>query len=522
MVLLLDSIKAEATKVIPCGVLRLFNVQTDRCRVVENSARRGVDSNTRDMHAFYDNLITNPDADLTFNMEERRADGSLTGRQMRKTTSVKQLVNLSPDWRDTTRRLERVLARASDITTANALSPEDKQVLLTGAWVRVTSQTRDPRLAEPRGLLRAPWGVQAGQYPDPYHPSDERQVPGWYPQISRDASMVSYTPRVLDQNVVPTERLRVLYTDLVTAVFQYLKSRNTVAQFHPLVAAAQSHIFPCRGAYSNFAGETGAQAINSWEQENGDPRYLLQNTVLGMRFPDGDPNQGPLLGARSYAAQWNYALDKRIPVTVGAESGGYLLSRGAWDDGDSLRSWPIWTADPLLELLRWINVARMLLASGDASIDGRATMVDLFAATTLYNGAQVRAYEQIPAEYGSNVVGFRAKIAAEAQARKNRERNVGVPGYNSTGDDTADIAMGTIGTVSLAITDALKTGNIAVGVVSFVIRGFMLLYGFLNGPDAIRDPYAYPIRMGSGKSPAIPGLSMTNALQNGPCFRYNP
>jgi hypothetical protein len=214
---------------------------------------------------------------------------------------------------------------------------------------------------------------------------------------------------------------------------------------------------------------------------------------------------------------WNASINRRFPQTIGT---GSFLSRGAWDDLDSKLSWPIYTADALLELQRIVNVMGALLASGNASRDPKAAMVDMFACQAVYHGAQLQAYRQVGRPYGTNVIGYREQIAREAKAREaSRRGDLGVPGYQSTGDDAADITMGCIGTVALAVQDGLKTGSVEAAVVSAVIRGLTLLYTFLSGPDALHNPYDYPIRMSGGKSPAYNGISVKNALELPPCFR---
>jgi hypothetical protein len=58
-----------------------------------------------------------------------------------------------------------------------------------------------------------------------------------------------------------------------------------------------------------------------------------------------------------------------------------------------------------------------------------------------------------------------------------------------------------------------------VAVVSFVIRGCVLLYQFLGGPDTEPNPFDYPIRMGGGRTVAINGLSVKNCLELPPVYR---
>jgi hypothetical protein len=145
----------------------------------------------------------------------------------------------------------------------------------------------------------------------------------------------------------------------------------------------------------------------------------------------------------------------------------------------------------------------------------------------LYAGVQDIAYRHVGARRGDNVIGYRAKMEAEIQARKNQARSAlirsaGVEGYTSSGDDGADIASATIGTVGLAFADAVRTGNIATGVVSALVRGLTLLIGFLTMPEAPTSPFARDMRVGSSDlrygSP-IYGVSPEFALEAPPCFR---
>jgi len=509
---------------LPSWVTSTFGIKTDTC------TRRGVDvlhtlsREQVDAYQFYDGLMgKSPDEPISFTAYETRPDGSKTGRSGRKTTSVKQLALLDDDWRDKTARLQTILdrMRRDGLIADGILDDSGKALMLRGLAVPLTSQTRDPSLADPTGILRAPWGTPAGTIPDPYHPTDPRGVPGWYPNLSRATPAVTLTPRVLDRSAVSNDMLRRYYQDLILACHGHLKARNAPMVFHPGAIAAQKHINPSRNAYSNVDGESGSKAIADWASSNNDTRYLIQNTVLGFKFPDGDQNQGPQFGGQPTSWLWEESLSRRFPLTVAT---GTTQTRGCWDDGERKTSWPIYTADPLVELQRWVNVANALLITGNASRDPKAAMVDLFACQAVYQGAQEAAYRQINRPMGSNVLGYREKIAAEALARKAQQRgSLGVPGYESSGDDTADIAMGTVGCVALAVADGIKAGGfpagLVVAVVSFVIRGCVLLYQFLGGPDTEPNPFDYPIRMGGGRTVAINGLSVKNCLELPPVYR---
>ena len=513
---------------LPSWIQRTFRLNTDTCAPRSANVLKTLSSEQVDAYAFFDGLMgKSPDAPISFPVYETDADGRKTGRSGKKTTSIKQLALLDNDWADRQARLQQVYDRLlrDNLITETPLSEADKAIMLRGLAIPITSQTRDPAFADPTGLLRAPWVAPRGTISDPYNPSDPRTVPGWYPNVTLNTPTVWLTPRVLDKNAVSNNQLRTYYQDLIMACHGRTKAFNAPLLFHPLAVGAQSHIFPSRNAYSNVNDESGSKAIADWAASNNDTRYLLQNTVLGFKFPDGNQLQGPLFGGQPTSWLWEESLNRRFPLTMAT---GTTQTRGAWDDGDRKTSWNIYTADPLLELLRWANVAKALLATGNVARDPKAAMVDVFACQALYNGAQASAYLQIGRPMGSNVLGYREQIAREALARKAAQRgDVGVPGYESSGDDAADITMGAIGCVALAAADGLKAGGFPVGlvvaVVSALIRGCVLMVQFLGGPDTEPNPYDYPIRMGGGgrldRSPAINGLTVKNALELPPVYR---
>lgn len=505
-------------KSLPCGIAKLFGYTPRTCRV-DASAFTGMDQAGREASNFYDGLITDPDRVLTFPCRLRDSAGNLTNQVITKRFSVGGLMDLGAGWKDSTARLQQVYDRAADISVERVLTAAEQQEMLTGRWVdRRTGQQRSKSLADARGILNVP-AVQDGEcWPDPYNPTDRRLVPGWFPKLNASAPIVSLTPRVLDQGAVPTERLATLYQDLVLAVFNYLRDRNVPMLFAPEYIGARQNFQLGRSIYSSYGDNSGGIEVQNWYRDNRNVNYLLQDSVFGHTMPDGDPNQGPRFGGNG-SALWRTSLDRRVPISIG--SGSYI-TKGAWGDDESRLSWRIATADGLLELQRWLNVAACLLAVGNANRDARATMVSLFAAQAVYNGAQVRAYQHINRPYGSNVIGYRANIAREVALRKARERDatVGVPGYHSSGDDAADIGMGLIGCVSGAVSAAADAGPVA-GVVAFVILGLRLMVSFLMEPDAPADPYSLPLRMTSGKGVNLFGLSVTNALECPPAFRVN-
>jgi len=510
-------------------ILRLFgSAKRDVSRAIgvgNSHVFHGLTSTQTNAYQFFDGLNgKSPTDTIEFTLYEKDSNGRPTGRSARRRITVADMVNLSGDYQEATNRLTTIYSRLvrDGLVTESPLSDSDKAVMLRGQAVPVTQQTRDPHMADPRGILRAPWLSQRGQIPDPYNSDDPRGVPSWWPNINDHAPVVGLTPKVLDRRLTSTESLRDTYQQLIFACHRYLQSRNAPMIFHPLAIAAQAHIYPSRHAYSNLNEESGSRSIAAWAEANNDPRYLLQNTVLGFKFPEGFQHSGPVFGAHNSQWVWNESLDRRFPITVGT---GTIQSRGAFDTGERITSWPIYTADALLELQRWVNVAKVLLSTGNVSADPKACMVDAFAINAVYTGAQKRAYTQVNLPMHSNVVGARERFAREALARKAAQRgSLGVPGYHSEGDDAADISMGLVGSVALAVSDALATGGfpvgVAVGIVSFLVRGGSLLATFLGGPDAPRNPFDYPIRMtASDSSPIINGLSVNNCLQLPPLYR---
>ena len=513
---------------LPDWITHVFGIKTDDCAPRHANVIKSLEKNQVDAYQFYDGLMgKTPDAPIRFPVYETDASGRRTGRSGTKTTSIRQLAILDNDWQQTSARLQSVYDRCvrAGIITERPLNEPDKAVMLRGFASPVTSQTRDPAMADPRGILRAPWANQGGTISDPYYPTDPRGVPGWYPNVSDATPVVSLTPRVLDKTVVNDNELRTLYQDIINACFARARSFNAPLVFHPLAIGAQSHIYPNRNAYSNVDNESGSRAIAQWATDNNDPNYLIQNSVFGFSFPEGNQLQGPQFGGKPTSWLWNESLSRRFPLTIAT---GTTITRGAWDSGESRRTWNLYTADALLELQRWVNVMSAMIATGNTARDPKAAMVDVFACQSVYQGAQEAAYRQINRPFGSNVLGYREKISAEAAARKAAQRgSLGVPGYESTGDDTADISMGIIGSVALAVQDGIKAGAFPAGlgtaVVSALIRGCLLMYSFLTGPDTEPNPYDYPLRMGGGgrldRTPAFNGITVKNALELSPVYR---
>ena len=507
---------------LPDWIASAFHIPKDNCG--PRSSYKGPSSQQVDARAFYEGLMgKSPDESISFLVYEKNASGGYTGRSIVKRTSIRELVKLDGDWRDKTLRLQQVYDRMKrdGLIQETPLSDSDKNAMLRqdgrGRSIPIgPNQTRDPKLADPRGILRAPFAPEGRVILDPYNPTDPRGVPSSYPNATDSMPFVTLTPKVLNSDGITNEGIRRYYEDAVSAMYGHLRARNVPMLFHPLNVAMQAHIYPQLAYMSNLDNSSGQNTISEWASSNGDTSYLLQHTVLGYRFPDGDQTQGPIFGGET-GWVWNASIERRFPQTVGT---GKILTRGAWDDLDSRLSWPLYTADALLELQRIVNAMAALLASGNASRDPKAAMVDMFACQAVYHGAQLQAYRQVGKQYGSNVVGYREQIDREARERKASQRgDLGVPGYQSTGDDAADITMGCIGTVALAVKDGIAKGNVTAGVVSAVIRGLSLLYTFLSGPDAPRNPFDYPIRMSGGKSPAYHGISVRNSLELPPCYR---
>ena len=513
-----------------CSVYRAFGVDDGNGHCVD--AYRSPSSEQRQAAQFFEGLITDPTRSLSYQVPEKDARGNLTGRTAQVTTTVSRLMVLGDDWQDTRRNLEAIMSRVYNDGFAT-LTPQDaatQNTLLRGGNPLVTQQTRDPMFANPTangGILHYPIinGAQRGA--DPYYPTDPRLIPDWWPQV-RQNRHVWYTPVIFDRTRVPTERLRSLYEQLILAINAYLKSRNAPLAWHPLSVVCRGPMFPDAYAYNSF--NPGYEAfIQDLRDHNNDPRFWVRQTILGWQASK-DINSVSFFPP--YDANWLRSLEYRIPISW--DRGQVALSRGSLDDYDSsIRTWYTYHADATLELLRWMNFAQFLLDSGDTTVneakqqDARSVMLDVFAVQQLYAGVQDIAYRHVGARRGDNVIGYRQRMEAEIQARKNQARSqlirsAGVEGYTSSGDDGADIASATIGTVGLAFADAVRTGNIAAGVVSALVRGLTLLIGFLTMPEAPTNPFSRDMRVGSSDlrygSP-IYGMSPAFALEAPPCFR---
>jgi hypothetical protein len=299
---------------LPDWITRTFGIKTDVCTTRGSNVFKALEKGQVDAYQFYDGLMgKSPDAPISFPVYETDARGNRTGRSGTKTTSIKQLALLDSDWQDTSARLQTIYDRAirDGLISERPLSDADKAIMLRGLAAPVTSQTRDPAMADPRGILRAPWSAKAGQINDTYHPSDPRLVPNWYPNISDATPVVTLTPRVLDKVAVPTRQLRTFYQDVINACFARARSFNAPLVFHPLAVGAQSHIFPSRNAYSNVDNESGSRAIADWAANNNNLEYLIQNTVLGFRLTVDSPS--PLLRATPLAVAHGIAARVAIP-----------------------------------------------------------------------------------------------------------------------------------------------------------------------------------------------------------------
>jgi hypothetical protein len=434
-------------------------------------------------------------------------------------------MDLGPGWKDTTARLQQVYDRAADISVERVLTPEEQQLMLSGAWYgganeRNGDQRRSIHLADTRGILNIPASQDGWAFRDPYNPTDTRGVPSWFPTLNNSAPVVSLTPQVLNREAVSTTRLENLYVDGWSAVFQYLRDRNCVMKFHPAVMGALQN-FQVPFNYNSSYNPAARAALQNWYQTNGNVNYLVQSSVMGMTIPDGDPNQGPRFGGIN-RGWWITSLDRRVPIIATA---GTYLTQGPWQDSETKISTPVEMYDALLEVARLLNVMKVLLETGNANLDARATMVDLFAAQAVYGGVQVLAYQQIGRTYGENVLGYRANMAIEVAARRNQSRTdaIGVPGYHSSGDDAADIAMGLVGCVAVAVSAAVSTGNVFVGIGAFVLAAARFLVAWVTMPEAPRNPYDLPIRLGGvgTRTPQAFGISVNAALETPPAFRVN-
>lgn len=513
-----------------CSIYRAFGVTDGNGHCIRSY--RAMTEEQRQATEFFENLITSPTAPLSYQVAEKNADGRPTGRVQTVTTTVARLMGLASDYDATRQRLQEVLNRAFADGYAQfaPLSANEQQVMLRGpaGFPFVTRQTRDPMLANPTDSLRFPIVNGAQRASDPYYPTDPRMVPQWWPKPTPKRN-VWFNPRVLDRSLVATDRLRQTFESLVLAIAAYLKSRNVPLGWHPLTVVCRGPMFRDEYAYNMW--DNGMEAyIQQFRDERGnDRRFLLSTTVLGTTIPE-DINSVAFFP--TYHANWLRSLDVRLPLSWNTDT--VYLSTGSLDDHDSnVRTWITYTADPLLELLRWMNMAQFLLDSGNTTVnestkqDARATMVDIFASQAIYTRIQDAAYRLVGLQRGDIVIGYQEKLAKEAAARENRKRSLaiqaaGVEGYESAGDDAADIATATIGTVGLAFADAVKTGNIAAGVVSLLVRGLSSLIAFLSAPSAPRSPYTLPIRLG-GSDPKhglpVYGLSPKFALESPPCYR---
>lgn len=523
---------------LPCEVQRIFHVEPRAARCVD--AYHAPSSEVVAATRFYEGLIASPTQVVEFPIQEIGSNGRPTGNVIRRRTSIAELMKLGSDDTETSNYAENIFNSLLNdgVITYDRPDTNTRNEMLRGHYATrtiannasnpVTAQTRDPRFADPTTILDYPESPMAGRIADPAHPTDPRLVPGAYPKIHNEfRRTVYFTPRVLDASIVTTARLRGLYENTVRAIFDKLKSRNCPMLFHPVVIACRQPIIPdINNYFYRYAPDTQGD-IYDWRTNNGVGEFWIRNSVLGFSLPDGDQNPGPsITRGGSASGLWEQSLDQRIPITM---SSGFSITHGSIDitnTRDEARTLNTHTADACFELLRLLNGLRFILDSGNEDVDGHACMVDLHATQAVYRIAQYESYIQINRPYGSNVTGYRALVQQETVARQAKAQGdivaQFVPGYKSSGDEGADIAMGLIGSVTLAVEAAIATGNPAVGVVMFLVAGTILIVEFLLLPESPRDPYSLPLRV-SGWNPISPmmyGITVTNALQATPVFRY--
>lgn len=511
---------------VPCYVLKALRAtEGTRCAP---SAIRSPSPEAREAFQLYDNLQGDPSQELTFTVQEKDRSGNLTGRAQRVTTRIADMCFLGNDLQDTTRALRSLVDSAIEtgIAVRAPLSDNDRNTMLRGSATMVTRQVRDPFMADASRIMDYPLPLRPiNPVVDPYHPTDSRLVPEWFPRIGPARTVINLTPRALNRDGVPTRQLRALYDNLVMGIHAYLKSCNVPMKFHPAVMGTLAPFRMDRYAYTNI-DERASQDVQQWSDDNGNPLFLVQNSVRGWTYPDGDVNQGPnITGGGQSSGLWNTALDRRLPVTI---STGTTVTRGALafahPDTEERRTWNVYTADPLLEILRLLNCAQFLLDSGDVSRFGaKAPAVHMYAASALYKGATVEAYRQIGRPYGSNVVGYRQAVEAElASIRAGGRASGNIPGFVTEGDSAADIAATTLQIIGPALAAAATVWPVGT-IISVVVAGTLILVSLFGRPDAPPNPFDYPLRVAGWTpvSPVLYGITVRAALEDRPLFRLN-
>lgn len=456
----------------------------------EVSKKGGVSSDADDVrraHELYDNLHGDPETLITLPTYDR--DGKRTDVR----TSVARLSLLSNDHASRKRELEEALRvfTESGWFSERKLPESERGLILTGNWPNRGYQERAPELYDAEKCLDIVKPVRNGGLPTNTS-SDPSSLPEWWPKPNLSVSALYPTPRILDRSV-PSERIRAAYERLCVAIHRHLEGRNVTLRYHPAIIAALAPMNPD----TRFANADLWYPFSEWRQNNGNPEYLFRDTVLHATVVPYEEGGGFRFSNHPF---WFRSLDSRSEYVWIKDYG--TVTNGVYDLGSSARSMHLYVCDALLEITRMVNAASHILKTENADASQRV-LVNLHAAMTVKQNLQPIAHRHAGIPMGANVVEALESARREREARYRRQRSeaLGIAGYQSSGDDGADIAALTIDSVGLAVGAGLSaaarsgTAGLVVGIVLFCVRFGIGLLRFFTEPDRPRDPIELPFRI---------------------------
>jgi hypothetical protein len=469
------------------AILRLFGAEDSIARCRFSSAEQ------KAAFAAYDGLNQSPFTSVTVPVRDA------AGNVLNKTFSIADMAKCDGSEPAIRRDCEALIQEAVNAGIVLFQRPAD------GEYQGLPVQS--PYVMEPSRFVKFPVQLtDTYPLPDNYSGTGCNQtvsgIPDHWP-VPQGFRQLYLNPKALKPSEVSNDTIMGIMERAVFLASAYCLSRNVNPAYHPTLIHAQMPrmpMFPPNGGNDHevkkWARWSQGLMCKSWSSERSagvcfpkiavSPNAWRRDAIPGWNMPAPNATVGqsqPIIRGPSDGL-WRESLSARSAVW----NFGTLNGRGVyvWEE----KFWTVHT-DAVADCLSILVALQAMLDCGSYGTHSQGLLTDVNAACVVFNELQRNAYKELGLPYGTDFASFdnaveRERRQRELNFRSSLVQSFGRSGYQSTGDDTADILSATIGTAGLAIAAAVAAGPAGL-VVAGLLLGVAVLLTVLGRPTPPPD-----------------------------------